>query len=81
MDLLPDDGAGWWWQVLSHSSDVPVLGQGRADDMLGARVVVEALMRACEGAMLGLVLGPTGTEDLCRRTINRSLRWMPRGGY
>jgi hypothetical protein len=75
---LDDDGSRWWWQVLSGSSLVPVLAQGRADDMLSARVMVEAAVHANQGAsLLGMTIGAAGQTDQCRRTVTGEWRWLP----
>jgi hypothetical protein len=77
VDLAEDDGSRWWWQVLSCSSAAPVLAQGRADDMLSARVMVESAMSANQASLLGMAIGPAGQTEQCRRTVNGDWKWLP----
>jgi hypothetical protein len=77
VDVAEDDGSRWWWQVLSRSSEVPVLAQGRADDKLSARVLVEEAMRGNQASMLGMAIGPAGQTEQCRRTVHGTWKWLP----
>ena len=77
VDLDGDDGSRWWWQVLSCSSTVPVLAQGRADDMLAARIMVESSMRSNQASLLGMTIGPAGQTDQCRRGRDGEWKWLP----
>ena len=78
VDLL-EDVPGWWWQVLSGVSASPVIGGGRADREMTARHLVETQMAACEGSLLGMVIGPGGRLFRCLRAVDGSHRWMPAG--
>jgi hypothetical protein len=75
VELADGDAPGWWWQVLSHDSAAPVIGAGRADREVLARQLVEAQMAACEGSLLGQVIGPGGRMTRCLRTIGGGHRW------
>jgi hypothetical protein len=68
--------SGWWWQVLGADSREPVMGNGRADRGPLARHLAETQMEACEGAIVGMVLGPGGVLHRCRRTVDGSVRWL-----
>lgn len=69
------EGAGWYWQVLGSDSREPVMGAGRADREMGARLLAEAQMQACEGSSGGMVIGPGGTARTCRRARDGGLQW------
>jgi hypothetical protein len=71
-----DDGPLWWWQVLSRWSGQPRIGEGRADWEARAKSLVEASMHANEAALMGLVIGPAGQLQRCRRTLDGGFRWM-----
>src|SRR6266567_2916773 len=73
----PEDSAPWWWQVLSGSSEVPVLARGPAESMAQARFMTETAMHMLKGAVLGMAGGPGGQVDSCRRTTDGHWRWMP----
>lgn len=76
VDLVEDDAPGWWWQVLSRDSAAPVIGVGRADREMPARALVEAQMAACEGALIGMVIGPGGRLTRCLRAVDGGCRWL-----
>lgn len=76
--LLPDaEVTGWWWQVVGSDSREPVMGSGRADREAEARLLAEAQMRACEGSVGGMIIGPGGVLHRCRRAAGGDLRWLP----
>lgn len=77
VDMAEDDGSQWWWQVLSCSSQVPVLAQGRADGKLSAHIMVESAMKANHASLLGMVIGPAGESEQCRRTVHDGWKWLP----
>ena len=77
MDLHEEDPPGWWWQVLSGWSRAPVIGSGGADRELSARGLVEAQLYACDGALLGMIVGPRGQVVRCLKTIGGGHRWLP----
>lgn len=66
----------WWWQVLGADSRDPVMGSGRSDREMEARLLAETQMEACEGSIGGMVLGPGGVMRRCRRAVDGSLRWL-----
>ena len=76
LDMIEEDAPGWWWQVLSHDSTAPLIGGGRADRETLARQLVESQMSACEGSLLGLVIGPGGKLFRCLRAVDGRPRWM-----
>jgi hypothetical protein len=67
--------APWWWQVIGLDSRDPVVGTGRTEREIMAIALTETQIRACEGTIGGLVIGPRGVVKRCVKTAGDGLRW------
>lgn len=75
----PDDGPGWIWTVYpSHSSD-PMVAIGHSGTRAKARAQTEGQMLTRVNAAFGLIIGPRGEQEVCRRTGDGGFRWLPFG--
>lgn len=69
---------GWAWQVMPSSTALPMVATGHSSTQARAMGCVEEVLDANEdSAMFGMVFGPRGEADMCRRTTRSKFYWTP----
>lgn len=73
------DGPGWIWTVYPRSSDAPMVALGHSGREERARAEVEkSLGENTQLSSFGIVIGPGGRQDVCRRTVTEGeFSWRP----
>lgn len=72
-----DDGPGWIWTVYPvHSSD-PMVAVGHSGNKGKARAQVEQSLGESGNSAFGVVIGPRGEQELCRRNGEGGYAWRP----
>jgi hypothetical protein len=68
---------GYIWTVYPNSSELPMVSVGQTDDLAKAMRHVEGELARAEDAGWGLLIGPGGQNDRCRRTRDGGYDWAP----
>jgi hypothetical protein len=72
-----DDADGWIWTVYPvHSSD-PMVAVGHSGNGDKAREQVEHSLLSAAHSAFGVVIGPRGEQELCRRNGDGGFAWRP----
>jgi hypothetical protein len=75
IEYPPDFPRGWIWGVYTRDPRQPKVSLGQADKPEQARKRVEDELTEKEHAAFGIMIGPGGTELMCRRTAT-GLTWI-----
>jgi hypothetical protein len=68
---------GYIWTVYPHSSDEPMVALGHSGREQAARERVESELATIDNAAWGVVIGPGGLHDVCRRNVSGGFHWAP----
>jgi hypothetical protein len=68
---------GYIWTVYPQSSDDPMVSLGHTEQELAAREHVESELATVEHSAWGVVIGPGGRHDVCRRSGPKTYKWSP----
>ena len=80
MERDAEEPPGWIWTTYPvHSSD-PMVAVGHAGNEARARARVEESLRESNNSAFGVVLGPGGQQEMCRRATGGGFAWRPMPG-
>lgn len=69
---------GWAWEVHPAKTNAAMIAIGQSGDEGKARAHVQEILAAEDGAGWGMILGPGGQTDMCRRGHQRgTFAWRP----
>lgn len=74
---MADGHPGYIWTVYPCSSDEPMVSLGHTEREETARELVESELANIDNSSWGVVIGPGGMHDVCRRTGTGSFHWSP----
>jgi hypothetical protein len=68
---------GYIWTVYPQSSGEPMVSLGHSKQEQTARARVETELATVDNAAWGVVIGPGGLHDVCRRNASGGFCWAP----
>jgi hypothetical protein len=68
---------GYIWTVYPQNSDEPMVSIGHSGKEQAAREHVESELTTVDNAGWGVVIGPGGMHDVCRRNGSGGFHWTP----
>jgi hypothetical protein len=68
---------GYIWTVYPQNSSDPMVSLGHNGQEQAARICVEVELATVESAAWGVVIGPGGMHDVCRRNGSGGFHWAP----
>ena len=68
---------GYIWSVYPQSSDEPMVSLGHSGLEHVARERVETELATVDDSSWGVVIGPGGLHDVCRRDAAGGFHWTP----
>jgi hypothetical protein len=68
---------GYIWTVYPYSSDEPMVSLGHSEQERTARECVENVLATVDNSAWGVVIGPCGLHDVCRRNASGGFHWAP----
>lgn len=68
---------GYIWTVYPHNSDEPMVSFGHSEQGQTARECVETKLATIDNSAWGVVIGPGGLHDVCRRNASGGFHWAP----
>jgi hypothetical protein len=74
---MADGHPGYIWTVYPRRSDEPMVSLGHCQHERVARERVESELAKVDDSAWGVVIGPGGMHDVCRRTGEDGFHWSP----